>query len=120
MQEILSLIDVNVIIGTVISILLVYFFSYFKGKINVYDEVKVALSVAGIVFRTDKIKKITDIAINIVKAVEELDKSNADKKELAVQEASSKINKELNINVDSAILNTVIDIAVSHMPKTNK
>ena len=119
MQNLLNTIDINVIIAIVVVVALTLYFYFLKGKVSFYDEMKLALMVVGVAFRDDKVKKISDIAFNIVKTLETMDKSNEDKKEEAVKQATEEIFKELGVVLDPQIVDTLIEVAVAHLPKTN-
>jgi len=119
-MEILNAIDINLLIGVLITIGLTLYLYFAKGKVNFYDEMKLAILISGTVIRDDKVTKMSNIVLNIVKTLENMDKSNAEKKNEAIKQATEEINKELGIILNPLLIDTIIEVAVSHLPKTNK
>lgn len=120
MQNLLNTIDINVLIGIGIIIALTLYFYFAKGKVQLYDEVKLALMLVGVAFRDDKVKRISEVTFNIVQTLEKMDKSNEEKKEVAVKQATEEIFKELDVVLDPQIVDTLIEVAVAYLPKTNQ
>ena len=120
------MLDFNIITGILVAIGLVLLvkiglpFLKAKGmKGNIYDDMKLALMLFGYAFRDEKIKEITSIIYNIVATIEELDITPIDKQHEAIEIAFIDLMDELNIVLDDAALELIINIAVAYLPATN-
>jgi hypothetical protein len=122
MQSILDFINWNFVFIVAVQVLGVLFLHYGKGKISddLYSKIEVVLSGAGSIFRSDKIKAISDIALKIVTTVETFDKTSADKHALALDQVTKDIGNTLNVKLDQATLDKVIKTAVTFLETTNK
>lgn len=91
-----------------------------KRKLEYYKEVKLALMLFSYAFRYDKVKRIADLALEIVKSIEELSLSPEEKRIEALTIISQRLLNEFNIVIDDDALGLIIDIAVTLLPPTNK
>ena len=118
------MLDFNVItavgVGVALVVLIRFVFPLYKDRSTIYKDVKTGLLLFGYAFREDKIKAITDTIFNIVSIVEELDKSNITKQYEAMTLAYDKLLSELDIVLEDEVVELLIDIAVSYLPKTEK
>lgn len=122
MKELFDIIDFSIVIQLVTVLALFLFIRYGKGRVkpDLYDDVKLAVVVSGTLFRNDKIKLMSDIVYKAVSTIEQLDRSNEEKHQIAMEEATKEIAKTLNVDVDKELINKMVQVAVSHLPKTKK
>ena len=118
------MLDFNVItavaVGVALVVLIRFVFPLYKDRSSIYKDVKTGLLMFGYAFRDDKIKAITDTIFSIVSIVEELDKSNITKQYEAITLAYDKLLAEFDIVLDDEVVELLVDIAVSYLPKTEK
>ena len=115
--------DVLYAVGLVFGLfaVLYYLVPYLKAKnLDYYNEIKLALMLCGYAFRNDKLKRISDLALEVVEAVEELSLTSDEKKEEAVAIISQELLTEFNIVIDDETIALIIAVAVTLLPKTNK
>lgn len=91
-----------------------------KNHVDIYEEVKLGLLIFGVAFRDDKVKKMTDLVLTIVKQMEKLDLSPEEKLYLAIDEAFVTILTELNIELEEEVIQMLVHVAVSFLPPTNQ
>lgn len=118
------MLDFNVISGMFVAVALVllirFVFPLYKDRTSIYADVKQGLLLFGYAFRDDKIKEITDALLNIVLIVEELDKPNITKQYEAMVLAYDELLAEFDIVLDDEVVELLVNIAVAHLPPTNK
>ena len=118
------MLDFNVISGMFVAVALVllirFVFPLYKDRTSIYADVKQGLLLFGYAFRDDKIKEIADALLNIVLIVEELDKPNITKQYEAIVLAYDKLLAEFDIILDDEVVELLVNIAVAHLPPTNK
>lgn len=90
-----------------------------KNNVDFYEEIKLFLLLSGYAFREEKIKVISQTALEVVKQFEKLHISPEEKHYLAVDEVFRKLLVEFNIELDEEVIETIIMIAVSQLPPTN-
>ena len=90
-----------------------------KNNIELYEEVKIALLIMGYSFRDDKIKNITNVALELVKDLEKIAIAPEDKLEVAIEEVSKKLMNDFGIDLDEEVLKVIIRVAVSTLAPTN-
>ena len=86
-----------------------------KFKFDYYSELKMALLLASISFKDIKLKKLADICMTIVIALEKTNKTAQEKKAIAMKEVMKELHKKMNLKLDEEIVSIIIDIAVSYM-----
>lgn len=91
-----------------------------KNHVDIYEQVKLGLLIFGVAFRDDKVKKIADLVLTIVKQMEKLDLSPEEKLYLAIDEAFVTILTELNIELEAEVIEMLVHVAVSFLPPTNQ
>lgn len=91
-----------------------------KKKLDYYKEVKLVLLLCTQMFRDDKIKRIADIALEVVKSVEQLALTSEEKRLEVVSEVSRRLLDELGIEIDDDTLGLIIDVAVTLLPPTHE
>lgn len=118
------MLDFNVIfamfIGVALAALIKFVFPLYKDRDSIYKDVKQALLLFGYAFRDEKVKGMADIIFNIVAIVEQYDKSNVAKQYEAMEQAYNELLSEFDIVLDDEVVQLLVDIAVSHLPPTNK
>lgn len=117
--------DFNVLYALLIAISVVVFVRVIKpylkrNNIEFYEEVKLFLLVSGYAFRDEKIKLIYATALEVVKNMELLSLTPDEKHYLAVDEVFRKLLDDFDIELSEEIIETIIRIAVSALPPTNK
>lgn len=115
--------DVVYAVGLVFGLfaILYYLIPFLRDKkLDYYKEVKFALMICSYAFRYDKIVKISNLALEIVKSIEELSLSPEEKRIEALTIISQRLLNEFNIAIDNDTLGLIIDIAVTLLPPTNK
>lgn len=115
--------DVVYAVGLVFGLftILYYLIPFLRDKkLDYYKEVKFALMLFSYAFRYDKVKRIADLALEIVKSIEELSLSPEEKRIEALTIISQRLLNEFNIVIDDDALGLIIDIAVTLLPPTNK
>lgn len=118
------MIDFNIfnaiLVATFIVIFIRFVLPYFKKtKRTYYDEVKLGLMLFGYAFRNDKIKAIANTALTVVREIESLHLSPEEKHALAAEKTFRELLNEFNIELDEEVIDLIIQIAVSLLPKTN-
>lgn len=114
--------DILITIGIVVFgfVFIKYIAPYLKSKnIDFYDEIQLVLLLTGYAFRSDKIKLIANTALNVVTYLEQLSLTPDEKHEEAVKEISTELLEKYNIDMETDVLDTIIRVAVSLLPKTN-
>lgn len=91
-----------------------------KNNIDIYDEVKLGLLLAGYTFREDKLKEIFDFILLLVNQVERLDFSPQEKHDIVLRDTYETIAEEMNLELEEEVIDLLIRIAVSTLPPTNK
>ena len=116
--------DFNTVTAILVAIGLVllirFVFPLYKDRTSIYKDVKQGLLLFGYAFRDEKIKQITDTIFNIVSIVEQYDKSNISKQYEAMTKAYDELLTEFDIVLDDKVVELLVDIAVAHLPPTNK
>lgn len=118
------MLDFNVVYAILLMIGVIVFLRvimpYLKKKnIDFYQEIKLFLLLSGYSFRDEKIKQISETALEIVKNLEELSISPEEKHYLAVDEVFRRLLIELNIELEEHVIETIVMIAVSQLPPTS-
>lgn len=118
------MIDFNIfnaiLVATFIVIFIRFVLPYFKKtKRTYYDEVKLGLMLFGYAFRNDKIKAIANTALTVVREIESLHLSPEEKHNLAVEKTFKELLNEFNIELEDEVIDLIVQIAVSLLPKTN-
>lgn len=90
-----------------------------RNNLELYEEVKLALLIMGYSFRDEKIKNITEVALELVKDLEKIAIVSEEKLEVAIEEVSKKLIKDFNIVLEDEVIALVIRVAVSTLPPTN-
>lgn len=90
-----------------------------KNNLDFYEEIKLFLLISGYSFRDEKIKAISAMALEVVKQMEELGLAAEEKHFVAVDEVFRRLLDEFDIELEEEIIETIIMIAVSQLPKTN-
>ena len=109
------------IIATLIILFIKFILPYFKKtKMNYYEEVKLGLLLFGYAFRDDKVKSIADTVLTIVKEMESLRLASEDKHDIAFEKTFKALLDEFNIKLEDEVIDLLIKLAVSLLPKTNK
>ena len=114
--------DVLYAVGLVFGLfaVLYYLVPYLKAKnLDYYNEIKLALLIFGYAFRSDKIRNISDVALKVVKSIEELSLTPEDKHLEAVTRISQELLVEFDILLDDDVLDIIVQIAVTLLPKTH-
>ena len=121
-MKIFEIIDINIVLQIVIFVAIFLFIKFGKGKINkdVYEDVKTALQISGMLFRQDKVKQIADIALTVVQNTEKLEMTNEEKYNEAVADIASELFEKFDIKADEKTLKLLTNTAVAHLPKTHK
>lgn len=118
------MLDYSTISAFIIVVLLVLLirlvFPLYKDRASIYKDVKQGLLLFGYAFRDDKIKAVADTIFRIVSIVEEYDKSNISKQYAAMEQAYEELLAEFDIILDAELIELLVDIAVSHLPPTNR
>lgn len=118
------MLDFNTISGILVGVALVliirFLFPLYKDRTSIYKDVKQGLLLFGYAFRDDKIKQIADTMYKIVSIVEEYDTSSLNKQYEAMVIAYDELLAEFDIILDDKVVELLVDIAVSHLPPTNK
>lgn len=91
-----------------------------KNNLDFYEEIKLFLLISGHSFRDEKIKAISAMALEVVKQMEELGLAAEEKHYAAVDEVFRRLLFEFGIELEEEIIETIIMIAVSQLPPTNK
>ena len=113
--------DVLYAVGLVFGLfaVLYYLVPYLKAKnLDYYNEIKLALMLCGYAFRDDKIKGISNLALEVVEAIEELSLTSDEKKGVAIATISQELLTEFEIIIDDETIALIIAVAVSLLPKT--
>lgn len=119
------MLDLNLITAILVGALIILFLKYLapiirkNGYSNIYTDIKAGLLLFGYAFRDDKIKKIADLMMVIVRELERLDIAPAIKKEEAVNIAFRELIMELDLEIEEEAIETMINIAVAYLPPTN-
>jgi hypothetical protein len=91
-----------------------------KNNLDFYNEVKLFLLISGYSFRDEKIKAISAMALEVVKEMEKLGLAAEEKHYAAVDEVFRRLLIEFGIELEEEIIETIIMIAVSQLPPTQK
>ena len=91
-----------------------------KNNLDFYNEVKLFLLISGYSFRDEKIKAISAMALEVVKEMEKLGLAAEEKHYAAVDEVFRRLLFEFGIELEEEIIETIIMIAVSQLPPTQK
>lgn len=91
-----------------------------KNNLELYEEVKIALLIMGYSFRDEKIKNITEVALEMVNDLEKIAIAPEDKLEVAIAEVSKKLMADFNIQLEEEVIKLIIRVAVSTLEPTNK
>lgn len=91
-----------------------------RGFNNIYKDVKMGLLMFGYAFRDEKIKDITAIILGVVTELEDLDMAPDEKREDAVAMSFRELIDLLDLEIDEAAIETIVNIAVSYLPPTNQ
>lgn len=120
------MLDFNLLTGILVAVAITLFIRFGlpylrkRGYSNIYSDIKAGLLIFGYAFRDEKIKSIADLMLKIVQETERLDKAPAEKREEAVNLAFRALIKELNIEIEEQAIVTIVNIAVSYLPPTNR
>ena len=119
-----SIFDLNILYAIAIFAGVVLFtrviMPYLKrNNLELYDEVKLALLIMGHSFRDEKIKRITDIALDLAKDLEKIAIAPEDKLTVVVEEVSKKLIKDFKIDLEDEVLEVIVRVVVSILPPTN-
>jgi len=122
-MDILNSIDLNYVYAILLVFGLlgtkIWLLPYLKTKgINqkYYNLIEQSLLLGNMMFRSEKISKIFDIAVGIVSTLEVLDSLDSNEKHTeAVGELAQKLLVELNIQLCKDTLDSIIRIAVAFM-----
>ncbi|QZY57176.1 hypothetical protein [Crassaminicella profunda] len=115
-------IDMNIVYAIGLVIALFGFIKivapYLKRKdMDYYKEVKLALMLFGYSFRDDKLKKISDISLEVVRGLEELSIRSQEKHDEAVYLISKQLVDTFEIDVKAEALELIVQVAVAYLPK---
>ena len=118
------MLDFNVVNASAIAILIVIFVKfvlpYFKKrKIDYYEEIKLGLMLFGYAFRDEKVKQIANTALVVVSEIESLHLAPEEKHNLAVEKTFKELLNEFNIELEDEVIDLIIQLAVTMLPKTN-
>lgn len=91
-----------------------------KNNIEFYEEMKLGLLLFGYVYRDDKIKEISKVALEVVKSLEDLSLTADEKHYLAVDEVFRRLLMEFDIEVEEEVIEMIVRVAVAQLPPTNK
>lgn len=114
------MLDMNMVIsvGIVIGFCGVLIMMKKNGvNFSYYNEVKLALLLGGTMVKDVKVKAIMTICMGIVQGLEKADKSSAEKRKVAIEEAIEEIYEKCGVKMDKEIVGQIIDIAVANMPE---
>ncbi|MCT4605372.1 MAG: hypothetical protein N4A64_04575 [Marinisporobacter sp.] len=115
-------IDMNIVYAIGLVIALFGFIKivapYLKRKdMEYYKEVQLALMLFGYAFRDDKLKKISDVSLKVVKGLEELSIHSQEKHDEAVYLISNQLVDIFEIEVQTKALELIVQVAVAYLPK---
>ena len=122
-MEILNSIDLNYVYAILLVFALfgskIWLMPYLRTKgINkkYYNLIEQTLLLGNMMFRSEKISKIFDIAVGIVSTLEVLDSLDSTEKHTeAVGELAQKLLTDLNITLDKNTLDTIVRVSVAFM-----
>ena len=119
------MIDFNILSALIIMGLIVVFVKFVmpylrKNNVDFYEEIKLGLLLFGHIYRDDKIKNISKVALEVVRGLEELSLTSAEKHYLAVDEVFRRLLFEFDIELPEEAIELIIRAAVSQLPPTNK
>ena len=109
-----------ILVGAALVLLIRFVFPLYKDRSSIYSDIKQGLLLFGYAFRDEKIKAIADRLYGIVATIEMLDKPNIQKQYEAMENAYEELLAEFDIVLDDEVLELLVDIAVAHLPPTNK
>lgn len=119
------MLDFNIVNASIVAILIIVFIRLVlpylkKAKRTYYEEIKMGLMLFGYAFRDEKVKQIANTVLVIVKEIEGLHIAPEHKHDLAVEQTFKVLVDEFNIELDKEVVDLIIQIAVSLLPKTNQ
>lgn len=109
--------EMLIVIGIVVALFV--FFKYGKGKVGSenYSNAKLAITISKAVVKDKRMKKMLDIATEVVSVVEQLDMSDEDKRSFAIERATVRLSNTFNMKVDKDLVKALVEIAFGYMPK---
>ncbi|KFZ25928.1 MAG: hypothetical protein KQ78_01884 [Candidatus Izimaplasma bacterium HR2] len=118
------MINWSLILAFLLVVALVSYFRYgapwLRAKgFDYYSEVNLALMFTGYAFRDEKIKNIAEIALVVVKGLEELSLTATEKHEVAIVELSKELMNEFDLILDDEALDLLVKLAVTILPPTH-
>ncbi|HZK71074.1 MAG TPA: hypothetical protein VFD03_06085 [Clostridia bacterium] len=114
--------DVLYAVGLVFGLfaVLYYLIPYLKAKnLDYYNEIKLALLFFNYAFRDEKLKRIADIALEVVSQIEELSLTPEEKHVEAITRISQELLVQFDILLDDEVLGLIVQIAVTLLPPTH-
>lgn len=119
------MLDFNIIYAILIAVAVVLYVKYAKpylkkNNLDFYEQVKLFLLISGYAFRDEKIKAIAEVALNVVKSLEELTLVPDEKHYVAVDKVFRELLVEFDIEMEEKIIEGIVRIAVAQLPPSNK